>query len=154
LTHVDQSTLSGFTLKNSPFRTFSVLNSVNTVITGLTLDSKAGNGQAKNTDGFDLSRNNGVSITNNTVYNQDDCLAMQSSVNTLFAYNSCTGGHGVSIGSLGGAAVDVSSTVNGLTVTNCTVSRGFRPQIPSTRQVYLTLVSQLGGKRLRSPHSY
>ncbi|CAK4236210.1 unnamed protein product, partial [Aphanomyces euteiches] len=118
LTHVEKSTLSGFTLKNSPFRTFSVLNSVNTVITGLTLDSKAGNGQAKNTDGFDLSRNNGVSITNNTVYNQDDCLAMQSSVNTLFAYNSCTGGHGVSIGSIGGAAVDSSDTVNGLTVTN------------------------------------
>ncbi|CAK4340453.1 unnamed protein product [Aphanomyces euteiches] len=118
LTHVEKSTLSGFTLKNSPFRTFSVLNSVNTVITGLTLDSKAGNGQAKNADGFDLSRNNGVSITNNTVYNQDDCLAMQSSVNTLFAYNSCTGGHGVSIGSIGGAAVDSSDTVNGLTVTN------------------------------------
>ncbi|CAK4421756.1 unnamed protein product [Aphanomyces euteiches] len=54
LTHVDQSTLTGFTLKNSPFRTFSILNSVNTQLTGLTLDSKAGDGLAKNTDGFDL----------------------------------------------------------------------------------------------------
>ncbi|CAK5021485.1 unnamed protein product [Aphanomyces euteiches] len=118
LTHVDQSTLSGFTIHNSPYRTFSVLNSVNTLITGLTLDSKAGDSQAKNTDGFDLSRNTGVNITHNIIFNQDDCLAMQSSTNTLFAYNSCTGGHGISIGSIGGPAVDSSDTVNGLTVNN------------------------------------
>ncbi|CAK4560177.1 unnamed protein product, partial [Aphanomyces euteiches] len=71
-----------------------------------------------NTDGFDLSRNNGVSITHNTIHNQDDCLAMQSSTNTTFSDNSCTGGHGVSIGSIGGAAVDASDTVQGLTVSN------------------------------------
>ncbi|KAH9105591.1 hypothetical protein AeMF1_018651, partial [Aphanomyces euteiches] len=105
LTHVDQSTLSGFTIHNSPYRTFSVLNS-------------AGDSQAKNMDGFDLSRNTGVNITHNIIFNQDDCLAMQSSTNTLFAYNSCTGGHGISIGSIGGAAVDSSDTVNGLTVNN------------------------------------
>ncbi|KAH9150522.1 hypothetical protein LEN26_004058, partial [Aphanomyces euteiches] len=86
LTHVDQSTLTGFTLKNSPFRTFSILNSANTQLTGLTLDSSAGDGLAKNTDGFDLSRNNGANITHNTIHNQDDCLAMQSSTNTFFAY--------------------------------------------------------------------
>ncbi|CAK4566849.1 unnamed protein product, partial [Aphanomyces euteiches] len=118
LNNVGQSTLTGFTLKNSPFRTFSILNSVNTQLTGLTLDSKAGDGLAKNTDGFDLSRNNGVSITHNTIYNQDDCLAMQSSTNTLFAFNSCTGGHGISIGSIGGAAADASDTVLGLNVNN------------------------------------
>ncbi|KAH9084094.1 hypothetical protein Ae201684P_020351 [Aphanomyces euteiches] len=118
LNRVEKSALSGFTIKNMPYRTFSIVNSVDTVITGLTLDSKAGDGLAKNTDGFDLSRNNGVSITNNTVYNQDDCLAMQSSTNTLFAFNTCSGGHGISIGSLGGAEVNVSSTVDGLTVRN------------------------------------
>ncbi|CAK4773864.1 unnamed protein product [Aphanomyces euteiches] len=118
LNNVGQSTLTGFTLKNSPFRTFSILNSVNTQLTGLTLDSKAGDGLAKNTDGFDLSRNYGVSITHNTIYNQDDCLAMQSSTNTLFAFNSCTGGHGISIGSIGGAAADASDTVLGLNVNN------------------------------------
>ncbi|KAE8959367.1 hypothetical protein PR002_g30564, partial [Phytophthora rubi] len=81
---VTSSTLSGFTLKNSPFRTFSVLNSQKTTISGLTLDSRAGDGMAKNTDGFDLSRNDGVTITGNKIYNQDDCLAMQSSTNTVF----------------------------------------------------------------------
>ncbi|KAH9089465.1 hypothetical protein LEN26_019138 [Aphanomyces euteiches] len=118
LSHADESTLTGFTLKNSPFRTFSVLSSVNTQLTGLTLDSKAGDGLAKNTDGFDLSRNTGVKITHNTIYNQDDCLAMQSSTDTLFAFNICSGGHGISIGSIGGDVVDISDTVQGLTVDN------------------------------------
>ncbi|KAE9069191.1 hypothetical protein PF005_g30567 [Phytophthora fragariae] len=46
---------------------------------------------------------------------------MQSSTNTVFSNNYCCGGHGVSIGSLGGAAVDQSSTVQGLTVQNNTI---------------------------------
>lgn len=117
LNHVDHSNLSGFTLKNSPFRTFSILSSTATTLTGLTLDSSSGNGVAKNTDGFDLSKNNGVQIIRNTVINQDDCLAMQSSTNTLFSGNTCTGGHGISIGSIGGPGVDETDTVSGLIVT-------------------------------------
>ncbi|KAG1686225.1 hypothetical protein DVH05_007063 [Phytophthora capsici] len=118
---VTGSTLSGFTLKNSPFRTFSILNSEKTTISGLTLDSSAGDGTAKNTDGFDLSRNDGVTITGNKIYNQDDCLAMQSSTNTVFSNNYCSGGHGVSIGSLGGDSVTSSDTVSGLSVTGNTI---------------------------------
>jgi polygalacturonase len=118
LSKVVSSTLSGFTIKNSPYRTFSVLSSTSTTLTGLTLDSSAGDGTAKNTDGFDLSKNTGVTISNNKIYNQDDCLAMQSSSNTIFSGNTCSGGHGVSIGSLGGSTVSSSDTVNGLTVSN------------------------------------
>ncbi|ETL86230.1 hypothetical protein L917_14327, partial [Phytophthora nicotianae] len=54
---VTGSTLSGFKIKNSPYRTFSILNSEKTTISGLMLDSSAGDGTAKNTDGFDLSKN-------------------------------------------------------------------------------------------------
>jgi polygalacturonase len=118
LSHVDNSHLSAFTIKNSPYRTFSVLSSTSTTVSGLTLDSSAGNGLAKNTDGFDLSRNSHVTITGCKIFNQDDCLAMQSSTNTIFSGNTCSGGHGISIGSLGGAALDSSDTVNGLTVYN------------------------------------
>ncbi|GMF59780.1 unnamed protein product [Phytophthora fragariaefolia] len=116
LENVIDSTLSGFTLKNSPFRTFSLVTCKYTTISGLTLDSRAGDGIAKNTDGFDLTENDHITITGNTIYNQDDCLAMQSSTNTVFSNNYCCGGHGVSIGSLGGNDVDQSSTVQGLTV--------------------------------------
>jgi polygalacturonase len=118
LSKVTGSTLSGFTIKNSPFRTFSILSSTSTTLSGLTIDSSAGNSLAKNTDGFDLSKNDHVTITGCKVYNQDDCLAMQSSTNTVFSGNTCSGGHGISIGSLGGTTTDASDTVNGLTVYN------------------------------------
>ncbi|KAE8897451.1 hypothetical protein PF001_g29690 [Phytophthora fragariae] len=115
---VTSSTLSGFKIKNSPF---SILNSEKTTISGLTLDSSAGDGTAKNTDGFDLSKNDGVTITGNKIYNQDDCLAMQSSTNTVFSNNYCSGGHGISIGSLGGDSVSSADTVSGLTVKGNTI---------------------------------
>ncbi|GMF41393.1 unnamed protein product [Phytophthora fragariaefolia] len=118
LKHVMSSTLKSFNIKNSPYRTFSVLDSEDTTISGLTLDSKAGDNVAKNTDGFDLSRNNRLTISGCTVYNQDDCLAMQSSNDTTFTGNTCSGGHGISIGSLGGDSVTESDTVSGLTVKN------------------------------------
>ncbi|GMF30465.1 unnamed protein product [Phytophthora lilii] len=116
LQNVIDSTVSGFTLRNSPFRTFSLVTCRETALSGLTLDSSAGNGLAKNTDGFGLTKNDHVTITGNKIYNQDDCLAMQSSTNTLFTNNYCSGSHGISIGSLGGIAVDQSTTVTGLTV--------------------------------------
>ncbi|KAG7398553.1 Polygalacturonase 1 [Phytophthora boehmeriae] len=116
LQHVTGSNISGFTVKNSPFRTFSIVTCIQTTITGLTLDSKAGDNRAKNTDGFDLTKNDHVTITGNKIFNQDDCLAMQSSTNTIFSNNLCSGGHGISVGSLGGAVVDQSTTVSGLTV--------------------------------------
>ncbi|KAF4314665.1 hypothetical protein G195_011719, partial [Phytophthora kernoviae 00238/432] len=121
LQRVTGSTLSGFTLKNSPFRTFSLVTCQDTTISGLTLDSRAGNGIAKNTDGFDLTKNDHITIINNKIYNQDDCLAMQSSTNTVFSNNYCCGGHGISIGSLGGNTVDESTTVQGLTVNGNTI---------------------------------
>ncbi|GMF34504.1 unnamed protein product [Phytophthora lilii] len=124
LSKVANSTLSGFSIKNMPYRTFSILSSNYTTISGLTIDSRAGNGSAKNTDGFDLSRNDHVTITGNRVYNQDDCLAMQSSTNTIFSNNYCSGSHGISIGSLGGPEQNINTTVAGLLglVTNVTYS--------------------------------
>ncbi|OWY98164.1 Polygalacturonase [Phytophthora megakarya] len=122
LQNVVDSTVSGFTLKNSPFRTFSVVTCRETTVSGLTLDSSSGNGIAKNTDGFGLTKNDHVTITGNKIYNQDDCLAMQSSTNTFFTNNYCSGSHGISIGSLGGNAVDQSTTVTGLTVQGNTIA--------------------------------
>uniref|UniRef100_H3H0A4 endo-polygalacturonase n=1 Tax=Phytophthora ramorum TaxID=164328 RepID=H3H0A4_PHYRM len=118
MSKVISSTVKGFTIKNSPYRTFSILSSESTTISGLTLDSSDGDGTAKNTDGFDLSKNTDVTITGCKIYNQDDCLAMQSSTNTVFSSNTCSGGHGISIGSIGGSSISSSDTVSGLTVKN------------------------------------
>ncbi|KAL3659341.1 hypothetical protein V7S43_015612 [Phytophthora oleae] len=122
LQNVVDSNISGFTVKNSPFRTFSVVTCQQTTITGLTLDSSAGNGLAQNTDGFDMTKNDHVTITGNKIYNQDDCLAMQSSTNTIFSNNLCSGSHGISVGSIGGTAVDQTTTVSGLTVQGNTIT--------------------------------
>ncbi|OWY94663.1 Polygalacturonase [Phytophthora megakarya] len=118
---VINSNLSGFTIKNSPFRTFSIVTSQQTTLSGLTLDSSSGNGRAQNTDGFDLTKNDHVTITGCKIYNQDDCLAMQSSTNTFFTNNLCSGSHGISVGSIGGNAVDQTTTVSGLTVQGNTI---------------------------------
>ncbi|KAF4041683.1 Glycosyl hydrolases family 28 [Phytophthora infestans] len=121
LQNVLSSTVSDFTIKNMPFRTFSIVTSKDTTLSGLTIDSRTGNGLAKSTDGFGLTKNDHITITRNKIFNQDDCLAMQSSTNTVFSYNYCCGSHGISVGSLGGNSVDQSTTVQGLTVEGNTI---------------------------------
>ncbi|EGZ15271.1 hypothetical protein PHYSODRAFT_333541 [Phytophthora sojae] len=114
---VIHSTLSGFTIQKMPYRTFSIVDSLYTTLTGLTLDSRAGNGIATNTDGFDLSCNDHITITGNKIYNQDDFLAMQSSTNTIFSNNYCYGSHGISVGSLGGNSGNhIQDSDNGLRI--------------------------------------
>ncbi|CAI5717369.1 unnamed protein product [Peronospora destructor] len=121
LQHVISSTVSEITMKNMPFHTFRIFNCKDTTLTGLTIDARAGNGIAKNTDSFGLSMSGHVTITKNTIYNQDDCLGMQSSTNTVFSGNYCCGGHRISIGSIGGNSVNQSTTVQGLLVKGNTV---------------------------------
>ena len=113
--------VSGFTIVNTPTRTFSVLDTNYTTISDMTIDSRAGNGLAKETDGFVLGRNNHLTITRNIVYNHGDCLGMQSSANTVFSHNVCNGSRGISIGSIGGASQNFSTTVDGLLVEHNTI---------------------------------
>jgi polygalacturonase len=57
---------------------------------------------AHNTDGFDVSGSTNVTIHDNTVLNQDDCVAITSG-DSIEVYNMfCDGSHGLSIGSVGG----------------------------------------------------
>ncbi|KAG3241186.1 hypothetical protein PI124_g13942 [Phytophthora idaei] len=99
-----------------------------TTLTGLTLDSSAGDDTTKNTDGFDLSRNVGLTISDCTVYNQDDCLAMQSSNDTTFSGNTCSGGHGGSLEDRGlngiriRTIIDLYGSITGATYTDNTLS--------------------------------
>ncbi|KAG3168440.1 hypothetical protein PC128_g19396 [Phytophthora cactorum] len=118
---VVNSTVSGLNVLNMPFHAFAVESCNYTTISGVTVNSSAGDGIAKNTDGFDLDKNDHVTITKNRVYGQDDCLAMQSSTNIVFSNNYCCGTHGISIGSLGGPEQNSSTTVDGLTVTGNTI---------------------------------
>lgn len=49
-----------------------------------------------------MGTSTGVTISNAVVHNQDDCLAVNSGSDIMFTGGSCTGGHGLSIGSVGG----------------------------------------------------
>lgn len=65
-------------------------------------DSRPGDALGHNTDAFDVGSSTGVYISGATVKNQDDCLAINSGTDISFTGGSCSGGHGLSIGSVGG----------------------------------------------------
>lgn len=52
-----------------------------------------------------------MTITGAQVWNQDDCVAINSGKNIYFGSGFCSGGHGLSIGSIGGQTVNVVSNV-------------------------------------------
>ncbi|KAB5591142.1 Endo-polygalacturonase PG1 [Ceratobasidium theobromae] len=54
-----------------------------------------------------------LTIENCTVHNQDDCLAINEGSNIIFQGNSCTGGHGISVGS-----IDLGVTVSNVKILN------------------------------------
>jgi galacturan 1,4-alpha-galacturonidase len=110
---------------NSPGRVFSIGNSAPLLLSDLTIDNSQGdapNAQSgglpagHNTDGFDVSAND-VTIQNSVIHNQDDCLAINKGTNIVFSGNSCTGGHGVSIGS-----IDSNVTVSGVVISGNTIT--------------------------------
>ena len=70
-----------------------------TSLTSLSGDSDTG---GHNTDAFDVGSSTGVHIDNVTIKNQDDCLAINSGTDISFTNSHCSGGHGISIGSVGG----------------------------------------------------
>lgn len=70
-------------------------------------DTKGGH----NTDAFDVGSSTGVYISGAVVKNQDDCLAINSGTNITFTGGNCSGGHGLSIGSVGGRSDNTVKTV-------------------------------------------
>ncbi|QRV95771.1 polygalacturonase [Ceratobasidium sp. AG-Ba] len=93
---------------NSPAHVYSVSNPAPLTMSKLTIDNSAGNAPnsksngkpaAHNTDGFDVSTTDLI-IEDSVITNQDDCLALNQGSNIVFQRNTCTGGHGISIGSV------------------------------------------------------
>ncbi|KEP50280.1 endo-polygalacturonase PG1 [Rhizoctonia solani 123E] len=114
-------TYSNVKVLNSPAHTYSIANPATLVISNLTIDNSAGDapnsqsgGKAAghNTDAFDVSTHD-LTIQDSTIYNQDDCIAINKGSNIIFQRNTCSGGHGISIGS-----VSTGATVTGIQVLN------------------------------------
>ncbi|CAE6489799.1 unnamed protein product [Rhizoctonia solani] len=120
-------TYSNVKVLNSPAHVYSISNPAKLVMSKLTVDNSAGDksnsksgGKAAghNTDGFDVSTNDLV-IEDSTIYNQDDCIAINKGSNIIFQRNTCSGGHGISIGSVStGATVKNVQILNNKIVNN------------------------------------
>ncbi|KAI1742477.1 glycoside hydrolase [Xylaria scruposa] len=109
--HLNDSTLEGITIKNAPKNSFSLNYVYNLTVKDITVDDRDGEALGKNTDAFNINNADGVTITGAKVWNQDDCVAVNSGKNIYFGSGFCSGGHGLSIGSIGGQNVNLVSNV-------------------------------------------
>ncbi|PQE10473.1 putative endopolygalacturonase protein [Rutstroemia sp. NJR-2017a BBW] len=114
------SLIETLTILNPPVQVFSINGASNLELAYITVDASAGDSLGKNTDAFDIGSSDTVTIEYATVYNQDDCVAINSGTNIIFKNGYCSGGHGLSIGSVGGRT---DNTVNGVTFSSSTVTK-------------------------------
>ncbi|KAJ4416554.1 Polygalacturonase 1 [Gnomoniopsis sp. IMI 355080] len=111
-----QSTIKGLNVKNTPVQFMSINGATDLTVQGVTMDNSAGDsGGGHNTDAFDVGSSTNVVISGANIKNQDDCLAINSGTNIQFTGGTCSGGHGLSIGSVGGRS---DNTVKGVKITN------------------------------------
>jgi polygalacturonase len=127
---VTDSTISNLQVINTPVHSFAISGCEKVTLDGIHLDNSAGDkpcsgrqadvGGGKscghNTDGFGVSSSSGITIQNSRVENQDDCLAVNSGSTIQFLNNYCSGGHGISIGSIKSGA-----KVSGVHISNSTI---------------------------------
>ncbi|KAF2774204.1 putative extracellular polygalacturonase [Teratosphaeria nubilosa] len=104
---------------NPPVQVFSIESSDGLTISGATIDATAGDDEGANTDCFDVGEIDGLTISGAKCYNQDDCLAVNSGSNIVFTGGTCSGGHGLSIGSVGGRD---DNTVETVTIESSTIT--------------------------------
>ncbi|EOD47608.1 glycoside hydrolase family 28 protein [Neofusicoccum parvum] len=123
-----QSTIKGLNVKNTPVQGFSINSCTGLTVDSVTIDNSAGdvtNG-GHNTDAFDVGSSTTVTISNANVKNQDDCLAVNSGTDITFTGGTCSGGHGLSIGSVGGRSNNVVKNVKILNSTIKNSDNGVR----------------------------
>lgn len=96
---MDDSVLDSINILNSPKHIFSLNYVNNLVVKDIFINNTAGeelgsDGEAlgHNTDAFDINNCDGILITGARVWNQDDCVAVNSGRNVLFKDGFCSGG--------------------------------------------------------------
>ncbi|KAL7341281.1 endo-polygalacturonase PG1 [Rhodotorula toruloides] len=93
-------TMDSVYLLNQPVQGFSVSNPSKLVMSNIVVDVKAGASLGHNTDAFDISSAKDLTIDGATVTNQDDCVAINDGTGITIQNSVCTGGHGISVGSI------------------------------------------------------
>ncbi|KAI9725898.1 MAG: hypothetical protein M1834_009461 [Cirrosporium novae-zelandiae] len=134
------SVIAGLNIKNTPVQCFSIDNSESLVIENVIIDNSDGDTDelGHNTDAFDIGDSTYITIKNPTVYNQDDCVAINSGTYITFTGGTCSGGHGLSIGSVGGRSDNTVENVyiEGVTVTDSTNGVRVKTVYDATGTVY------------------
>jgi polygalacturonase len=79
------SSITGIKITNTPVQAVSINGCDGLTITDMTIDDSAGDvgDLGHNTDGFDIGSSNNVVIDGAKVYNQDDCVAVNSGTVSL-----------------------------------------------------------------------
>ncbi|KAJ8918262.1 hypothetical protein NQ315_014132 [Exocentrus adspersus] len=109
------SVIRNITIKNTPFHAIWIEHSDGVVTQDVYVNNKDGDALGISTDGINVWTSNNVTIQRLTVYNQDDCVAIKSGTNILVTDSYCSGGHGLSIGSVGSRDYNI---VENVTVSN------------------------------------
>ncbi|KAI1343760.1 endopolygalacturonase [Xylariaceae sp. FL0016] len=114
------SSITGLNVKNTPVQGFSINGASDLTLQDITIDNSDGDSEGgHNTDAFDVGSSDGVRIIGANVKNQDDCLAINSGTNIEFTGGTCSGGHGLSIGSVGGRS---DNDVDGVIISSSSIS--------------------------------
>ncbi|GAO13076.1 uncharacterized protein UV8b_03451 [Ustilaginoidea virens] len=95
--------VSGITLRNAPmFHVVTSGNSHHIRYSHLTLHSVSkSKAEAMNTDAFDIGASSWVTVEHSTVTNSDDCVVLKPGSDHITVQGmTCTGSHGLSVGSL------------------------------------------------------
>lgn len=118
---LNNSKIHDLYVKNTPMHAISINLSHNLTISGVFVDNWDGDVQkGHNTDGFNVYESHFVTIKDCVVKNQDDCIAVKSGTDLSFRGNLCSGGHGLSIGSVGGR--NLSNVVERVYAVNNTIA--------------------------------
>ncbi|OJJ58662.1 hypothetical protein ASPSYDRAFT_177453 [Aspergillus sydowii CBS 593.65] len=118
---LSDSSITNLYIENTPVQAVSINGCDGLTVTDMTIDNSAGDSEGgHNTDGFDIGSSNNIVIKGAKVYNQDDCVAVNSGTQITFSGGTCSGGHGLSIGSVGGRD---DNTVDTVTFEDSTVTK-------------------------------
>ncbi|KAF7874331.1 hypothetical protein EAF04_003003 [Stromatinia cepivora] len=119
------SSITGLNFLNAPVQCISIGQSVGLQLININIDNSAGDAGdlGHNTDGFDINTSQNIFISGAIVKNQDDCVAVNSGTNITFTGGNCSGGHGLSVGSVGGRTGDGANVVKDVQFLSSTVSR-------------------------------
>ncbi|KAG0647334.1 Polygalacturonase [Hyphodiscus hymeniophilus] len=151
------SVIENLHIRNWPTHLFSISSCSNLTMRNMLLDNSAGDAPnaisgglpaAHNSDGFDVSTTDDSTIHDNTVYNQDDCVAITSGNNITVDNMYCSGGHGLSIGSVGGKSNN--------NVTNILVSKSIFSSLSKTDTLEFSnsiVVNSQNGARIKSNYN-